>query len=78
MKKATGRLDVSIIVDCPYCDEYLDLFIEEDANVLNDEGQLWSLINASNDRGHNPWKDIDIKCTCHKCKKDFVFDELEY
>jgi len=79
MKKVNASLNVSIMAECPNCEAYLDLFLEEEANVLNDEGQLWDLVRAGTEiRKINPWKEIGIECTCYKCKNIFIFDSLEY
>lgn len=77
MDKVGGTLHVSINFSCPKCDAYLDAFNDEETGILNDEGQLWKIIDAGS-TSSDTWKNLGIEVTCHKCKHDFLFDELEY
>ena len=77
-EKVCGSLSVSINFYCPKCDAWLDAFSEEETNVVNDEGQLWNLINARGAGSRDAWKNLGFEVTCHKCKHEFLFDELEY
>lgn len=75
-EKLTGSLSTNIYVTCPKCEEFIDLF---DIEHLNDEGQLWKVINGryfKDDR--DSWRDLEMDFDCPKCKAELTFDELEY
>lgn len=74
----SATLHVEIMVTCPNkeCEEYLDLFNEEETGVINDEGQLWNIIHDS--RRSGGWRNLGIECVCYKCKTEFTVDEMEY
>ena len=76
MKKAIGNLSVHIFVDCPHCQEQLDLFDDCDAGCVNEEGELWRVIEKHRTRGG--WENLEMEVECQKCNKLFFFDELEY
>ena len=75
-KKVSGQLYVEIYVDCPFCANTIDLF---DVDSLNEEGFLWHVIERwrgnKNDLG---WENIGAEFECPKCKKELVWDELNY
>ena len=74
MQKVKGILNVNIFLDCPSCDEQLDLMT--DINYANDDGQMWELIKRSNSVG--AWENINDEMNCPHCRKDFIFDSMEY
>jgi len=77
-KKITASLHVSMNFNCPYCDEYLDLF---DIRHMNDDGELWKLMSAEYRYDKNPWENISSdgeEFECPKCKKELLLDKLEY
>ena len=77
-KKFTAVLHVSMNFNCPNCDAYLDLF---DIRHMNDDGDLWNLINAKREYDKNPWENISgegEEFECPECKKELLFDKLEY
>lgn len=74
--KVSGLLSVNIYIDCPSCDQSIDLF---DVEYINDEAQLWEVIKR--DRwtyDKDGWKDIGLDFQCPECKAELVFDTLEY
>lgn len=75
-QKVTGTLRVDINFECPKCEAYLDAFSEEETGIVNDEGQLWKVINDTRSTG--AWKNLGLEVTCHKCRHEFIFDEMEY
>lgn len=78
VSKITAQLHVSMMFNCPKCDDYLDLF---DIDWMNDEGQLWSLINAKYKYDENPWENLSQdgdEFECPKCKQLLSLDKLEY
>ena len=77
-EKITAMLHVSMYFECPSCDTTLDLF---DIKYMNDDGELWDLINAKREYDNNPWENISgdgEEFECPKCKKELLFDKLEY
>jgi hypothetical protein len=66
MKKATPTWRIELNVNCPYCDEWLDLM-----NILVDE---WEVMP----RPGETRKNIDIQVACSKCKREFTIDSIEY
>jgi predicted RNA-binding Zn-ribbon protein involved in translation (DUF1610 family) len=77
--KIKATLHVSMNFECPKCGEYDDLF---NVPYMDDDGQIWSLINARSAYGKkDPWKNISgdgDEFECPNCKAQLLFDELEY
>lgn len=68
--KIKGMLSVDIFVECPACGEWgIDLF---HVDYLNDEGQLWNVIQS------NEWEGLALDFDCPKCKAELTFDSMEY
>ena len=76
MEKVMGSLSVSIQFECPKCEAYLDAFSEAETGIVNDEGQLWRVINDSRRAG--AWENLGFEVECFKCKHKFIFDKMEY
>jgi hypothetical protein len=71
--KATAFLSVRLWIDCPECDEQMDIL---DHGYLNDEGQHWKIMETW---GQNEsWKNLGQEIECESCKKIFIWDQLEY
>lgn len=71
--KVNGILYTKILIDCPKCEDIIDLF---EIDYMNDEGQLWGVIDCwKKDKG---WENLDMKFDCPKCKSEITFDTLEY
>lgn len=68
--RAKALLSVRLWLDCPSCDEQLDLM---NIDELNGEGEMWDLIN-----NRDEWKDPGYIFDCPKCDKHLVLKELEY
>jgi len=75
-EKAHAVLSISMQFSCPKCDAYLDAFSEEETGIINDEGQLWKIID--NRFNSDAWKNLGMEVTCYKCKHEFIFDSMEY
>jgi len=74
MVKATGAIHCQVIIECPHCEEVMDLF---DLDTMNDEGHLWKIIERRlKDRDFG--KNLDETIECKDCGKEFVFDEIEF
>lgn len=72
-KKVKASLYITMDVECPSCEKSIDLF--SDIDRLNNEGQLWHLLEVKTDA---TWTNIDKEFKCPHCSVDLIFDELEY
>jgi C4-type Zn-finger protein len=70
MKKAIAQLEFSILIECPWCTEEIDL-----ANYyLTDECQIIAKYIFN-----NKWeKLVDYELTCPCCDQKFLMEKLEY
>jgi radical SAM protein with 4Fe4S-binding SPASM domain len=73
--KATATLIVKMYLDCPKCDQILDIFNDYELSHLNDDGFLWNLLEAPS---RETWEGLEIEFECPKCKAQIVCDKLEY
>jgi len=64
MEKVFAHSDFTITVDCPYCNEYLDL-TDKLRDSLDPEEFL---------RAH----DINEEIKCPKCGKTFIVESIEF
>lgn len=80
MKTVTARLDIEVFVDCPHCDNLIDLMREEDTGGYNhnEEGQVTSQALPSGDwsDAHKKFSIDDVECT--ECGGSFNVKELEW
>ena len=81
MKTVGGSLSIDILVNCPHCDNYINILNpkDTDGHDHNDEGQI--LQQACPSKGH--WSDehekFEIKeVTCSQCKNDFNVEGLDW
>ena len=67
MKKTMSSLYVNLYVECPYCEEVIDLFEEDSDHIYS-----MAIFN-------NKWDDIknQEEC-CPSCKKEFLVEGIEY
>lgn len=72
-EKVVANLYIQMNVECPKCDDNIDLF--NDVDYFNDEGQLWKLLEA---RSRKEWNNIDKEFECPHCQHEMIFDELDY
>lgn len=61
----TANWRIQCNVECPYCDNYIDLCSE-----INDSFEWLP------SPGHT--EDMDVEITCPKCKSDFNLQKIEY
>lgn len=69
MNGPTARLDWSLRVDCPHCNERFDVvdFDSENDNVI-----ATKIFN-------NQWDDVaGCEVTCPKCEHEFAIGKVEY
>lgn len=80
METVAARLDIAVYVNCPHCDNLIDLTDESDTDGVahNDEGHV--LKQACPDgnwmEAHREFEVEDV--TCSECKKQFNVKELEW
>ena len=75
-KTVRAILDISIWVDCPHCEHYINLLDTDDTNGHdhNEEGSI--LTQAC---GDGCWSEFEVEdVTCSKCKEAFSVKELEW
>ena len=70
MSKVTGDMSVSCHVECPHCEELIDLF---DITWLTEEGLLYKRIFEGERFG---CKDLDEEINCPDCKVEFKVGEI--
>lgn len=70
--RAKAQLSVRLWLDCPWCDEQLDLM---EIDVLNDEGQMMSMVCRWN---RDEWKNPGYMFDCPECEKTITLSEVEY
>jgi hypothetical protein len=77
VEKVIGSLSVSIWVECPKCENSMELF---DLDYVNDEGQLWKIIEGWRGKRGCEWENLGVEITCDnkECNHEFIFDELIY
>lgn len=71
-EKVTGSLSIQAHVNCPKCDEMIDLFQIE---TLKDDGFIWRALLGRERLGT---KDLDQEIDCPKCGAAFQVGEIEY
>jgi len=81
LKTAGGSLSIEVWVNCPHCDNYLNILNQShtDGYDHNDEGQI--LQQACPSKGH--WTDAHEKfeiqeVTCSQCKIAFNVEGLDW
>lgn len=77
MRKVTALLSIRLWVDCPHCNEQinlLDTYENEKGSVMHYVMQMHKRWRADKDE----WKNIGMDIECEHCKKTFIFDGIEY
>jgi len=69
MKKVKGHIEISVIVECPYCLSDIDLFHEDE---LTEEGYLQKIL-FNGDWGVD---DLNAKIECPDCSENFLIGEI--
>jgi phage FluMu protein Com len=62
LKKVEASWSVNLYVDCPHCNEFVDIFQEWS------EQEMWGSVDIGETKELD---DGDFDVTCPKCKKDF-------
>jgi ssDNA-binding Zn-finger/Zn-ribbon topoisomerase 1 len=77
-KQATASLYISVLTDCPYCDEGMDLMNAVSGVEHNDAGAVISQAcpNGNWSESHAAFKVTDV--TCPECGKSFTVSGLEW
>lgn len=71
MKKADAVISIHIFVDCPYCENTIDLF---DLQHLCDDGYIYSQLLGEN-FGKSNWNEV---IECPDCKENFIIENVEW
>jgi DNA-directed RNA polymerase subunit RPC12/RpoP len=75
MEETRASLQITLTVNCPYCEEYFDLVADTN---LNEEG--WLLDEALPCEGH--WADshekFETEVVCPKCSSDFIVKGIDW
>lgn len=82
IKTVSADLTIHVYVNCPHCDDFIDLLDESDTNGYNhnEEGDILRQTCPTNG---NHWSDehktfsVD-DVTCSKCKNDFNVSVLSW
>lgn len=77
MKTVDAQLNISVDVECPYCEESsIDLINGEmEGHHLNDEGEI---INAALNGDRLGCSDLDVEVTCESCDKVFFVEGINW
>ena len=72
MKKVNAELRISVDVDCPWCDELIDL---TKINKFADSGFIYKEVLEGDSMG---CKDLGEEATCPKCGEAFEIGSVEW
>ena len=67
MEQVEGYLNIEVHVECPHCEEYLNLFDSDKFEELNEEGYLHRKVLGDN----FGCEGLDEEVTCPECKTKF-------
>jgi len=70
MKVAEGNLNISAIIECPYCKDVLDLF---DKSEFTDDGYIYSKLLGNDEWGTD---NFDEEIECSECGKAFKVGKI--
>jgi len=76
-KETTGQIDFDITLNCPHCEEFLNLFDGVAFPCLNDEGEITKIFTkwfGNEPGGDEPNLDVE----CPKCGKEINVNKMEY
>lgn len=73
MEKVEAHLMIEVNVECPHCDEYLNLFDADKFEHLNEDGYLQrKVVDVFGADG------FDEKIECPECEKMFGITEVRW
>ena len=73
----TGYVDFSVTLDCPHCDNELDL----SQHPFDGDCDKYKELGAALFGGHETpakWEGVNIEYECTHCRKSFLLGQLEY
>lgn len=73
METVEGYLEIEVNVECPHCEEYLNLFDEDKFEHLNEEGRLHKKVLLGDRFGDD---DFNEEIKCPECKKEFKVNRV--
>ena len=73
MKKTNANIRLEINVECPHCEEYINLL---DLTEMTDDGYIHHRCLRDEER----WgcKEFNETIECPECKKEFMIEDVEY
>lgn len=77
MTKVGALLAIRLWVDCPHCNDQMDLVDSKE----NEEGSVIHYVSMMHKRhvgDRDAWKNIGMEIECEHCKKQFIFDSIEW
>lgn len=80
IKTVSGRMEISVWVDCPHCDHYINLLDESDTDG-HDHNECGHILKQTCPDGdwsesHESFEVEDV--TCSECKNTFNVKDLEW
>jgi hypothetical protein len=69
-----AKLDIRLHVDCPECEEFIDLF---DITGLNDEGELIDQVCPTGNWS-DAHREFEIEVKCPACDQNFKVKGVEW
>jgi hypothetical protein len=80
METVSATLSIEVHVNCPHCEEWIDLMSEDDTNGYN-HNEEGNVITQACPTGHwtEEHKTFSVKdVTCCECKESFNVEGLEW
>ena len=74
MKTAKSELNISIDVECPYCEHSQDLL---DLSEFTDDGMIYKHVMPDD----SPWsctEPLNMKLECTHCHQEFMIGNIDY
>lgn len=72
LEKVIGDLFTTCLVDCPECDEEIDLF---QLSKFTDDGYIHRELMGNDEWGHKDWNE---SVCCPDCGKEFLIGRIVY
>jgi C4-type Zn-finger protein len=72
----TPTLTIQLNVDCPHCEEYIDLLAHDMG--MNDEGEIISQTCPKDGHWTDSHKEFDEEVKCPECGKTFRCEGIDW
>lgn len=70
MKKIDANISISILVECPYCENVIDLMNDQH---LQDDGYIYNQLLNNEGFGKENWNE---QIECNECGKEFIIENV--